>query len=231
MGNRNGSRVSLVAYANQSFGTSVVIDPEVRVPRPDRPGSVYRCARLRCKCGNIYLAPLSPLYAGKRQSCADCVSRGRPRSKGARVTKNKTGYSVNLYGGWFKSRAEAEDVARRARLVILPKVPPRTLLAVSLVMSGFSGRDMEQFKDCVRDVLAMAELAMKFYGGEEDGAAAVDDFKMLSENVDVEGCLRVAVPMLGLAWKSLAGVRAQAHGTTQRQELDKMLSVFRTSVL
>jgi hypothetical protein len=52
----------------QRFGRGVVIDPEVRISRQDRPGG-ERGARLWCDCGEEYRALLSHLVAGNIQSC------------------------------------------------------------------------------------------------------------------------------------------------------------------
>jgi hypothetical protein len=118
---RTGNKIRLIAVVGMPFGQGVVIDPEVRVPRP--PGgstgrtSTVRCARLRCKCGNIYLARLSDLFRGKPKSCG-CA--GREPVKRAYAKRNKNGYAVTVHIGWFKSREEAEDVARRSRVVVLP---------------------------------------------------------------------------------------------------------------
>jgi hypothetical protein len=52
----------------QRFGRGIVIDPEVRIARPDRPGG-ERGARLRCDCGAEYDALLPHLCAGRVLSC------------------------------------------------------------------------------------------------------------------------------------------------------------------
>ena len=119
---RTGSRPNLFAVPGQPFGKGRVIDPEVRVP--DTSGRLVRCARLRCECGTIYVAELRKLYSGERKSCG-CMRRGRARNPAGRVHRNQGGWTVWVYCGWYKSRAEAEDVARRSRAVVLPAVKDR----------------------------------------------------------------------------------------------------------
>lgn len=66
----------LYVELGQRFGRGVVIDPEVRKTRTDRPGS-DRAARLRCDCGTEYVAQLSHLCR------RDIVSCGCQRSEKA----------------------------------------------------------------------------------------------------------------------------------------------------
>lgn len=101
-----------VPLAGQRFGIAAVIEPEVRV-------NGERCARLRCDCGTVYLAPLRRLYAGQRGSCG-CRRAGRPRRKGGYVSKARNGYTVVVYVGHYKTRQQAEAVARRARAYLAP---------------------------------------------------------------------------------------------------------------
>jgi len=125
----NGNKISLIAVPGMRFGQGTVTDPEVRVPRP--PGGstgrtvTVRCARLACDCGNTYLATLSSLFRGQRKSCG-CRKKGGPGLKEVYIQSNKGGYSVVAYLGWVKTRGEAEDVARRARVVVLPGSSPLT---------------------------------------------------------------------------------------------------------
>lgn len=132
---RKGNKVTLIAVRDMRFGRGVVIDPEVRVRRR-RPGGstgrtvTERCARLRCDCGTIYLAPLKDLFrpVKARKSCGqDCKAKGRGAGrKQVHIQRNQGGYSVVAYLGWVKTRGEAEDVARRARVVVLPATSPIT---------------------------------------------------------------------------------------------------------
>jgi len=126
---RTGNRVRLIAVRGMRFGQGKVIDPEVRVPRP--PGGsngrtvTVRCARLRCDCGTLYLASLSELFGGKRKSCG-CLKKGGPGLKQVYVQSNKGGYTVIAYLGWVKSREEADGIARRTRVVVMPDTSPIT---------------------------------------------------------------------------------------------------------
>ena len=125
---RKGNRVTLITVPTMRFGIGTVIDPDVRVKRLRPGGSTgrtvsERCARLRCDCGTIYVAPLKDLFRedGKGRKSCGCRARGRgPGPKKVHITANKGGYSVVAYLGWTKSRAAAEDIARRARVVVQP---------------------------------------------------------------------------------------------------------------
>lgn len=122
----------LKVLPSQRFGYGVVVDPEVRV-RSGSDKRMVRCARMVCRaprpggevCGTVYLAMIAKLYRGERKSCG-CMRRGRARQPGGLVQKNRSGYAVWLYVGWFKSREQAADIAARCGLVIKPKVPPIT---------------------------------------------------------------------------------------------------------
>lgn len=57
----------LFVEVGQRIGRGVVIDPEVRIPRPGRVGN--RGARLRCDCGNEYVSDLGALVDGRVKSC------------------------------------------------------------------------------------------------------------------------------------------------------------------
>jgi hypothetical protein len=124
---RKGNKVTLIAVRDMPFGRGRVIDPEVRVPRP--PGgstgrtTTVRCARLRCECGQVYLASLSSLFSGQRKSCGCAARKGGPGLKQVYVQANKGGYAVVAYLGWVKTREEAEDIARRTRVVVIPESP------------------------------------------------------------------------------------------------------------
>ena len=124
---RKGNKVTLIAVPGMRFGQGTVTDPEVRVPRP--PGgstgrtTTVRCARLRCDCGQVYLASLSELFSGRRKSCG-CSRKGGPGLKEVYIQANKGGYAVVAYLGWVKTRGEAEDVARRSRVVVMPESSP-----------------------------------------------------------------------------------------------------------
>ena len=128
---RRGNRVTLITVPEMRFGIGTVIDPDVRVKRLRPGGSTgrtvsERCARLRCDYGTIYVAPLKDLFRtdGKGRKSCGCRARGRgPGPKKVHITANKGGYSVVAYLGWTKSRAAAEGIARRARVVVLPESP------------------------------------------------------------------------------------------------------------
>ena len=97
------------------------------MPDDDRVASTLtiRCARLLCDCGTTYLATLSSLFNGQRKSCG-CRKKGGPGLKQVYVQANKGGYTVVAYLGWVKTREEAEDVARRSRVVVAPRTSPIT---------------------------------------------------------------------------------------------------------
>lgn len=60
--------LKLHVASGQRFGRGTVINPDVRMPRNDRPGT-DRGARLRCDCGTEYEAQLSHLLKGNIKSC------------------------------------------------------------------------------------------------------------------------------------------------------------------
>ncbi len=126
---RKGNRITLIAVPGMRFGQGTITDPEVRVPRP--PGgstgrtTTIRCARLTYDCGQVYLATLSSLFNGQRKSCG-CLKKSGPGLKQVYIQLNKGGYTVIAYLGWVKTREEAEDVARRARVVVVPGTSPIT---------------------------------------------------------------------------------------------------------
>jgi hypothetical protein len=119
-----GPRPALIAFAGMRFGKAVVTDPDVPVAeRPaHRNGGVYRrrCARLRCDCGVVFLAALSHLFSGRTKACPGCAQVRRPRRLGGRVKPSGRGFTVEVYAGYYPSRREAERVARRARVVLIP---------------------------------------------------------------------------------------------------------------
>ena len=123
---RKGNRITLIAVPGMRFGQGTVTDPEVRVPRP--PGGstgrtvTSRCARLTCDCGQVYLATLSSLFRGQRKSCG-CRKKGGPGLKQVYFQSNKGGYAVVAYLGWTKTKAEAEEIARRTRVMVMPESP------------------------------------------------------------------------------------------------------------
>lgn len=131
---KSGSRVSLVVFPGQRFGGATVTEPEIRLGQTKAKPWGYRYARLKCDCGTPYLAQLSHLYAGRGRACSGCSRRDQYRKRrkvGGHVYKANRGWCVTVYVGHFKSRAEAEDVARRARAVLIPEVqdrPPVTTL-------------------------------------------------------------------------------------------------------
>ena len=126
-----GNRVTLITVPSMRFGHGVVIDPEVRVKRLRPGGSTgrtvsERCARRRCDCGTIYIAPLKDLFredGRARKSCGCRARKGGPGRKKVRIQPNKGGYAIVAYMGWTKTRKAAEDVARRSRAVVLPESP------------------------------------------------------------------------------------------------------------
>lgn len=134
----NGARgVKQEVKAGQEFGRfgkpkSVVIEPEIRLGcTPEKPHG-YRYARLLCPCGTKYLAQISHLFHDRSLVCPECSRRAqhaKRRRVGGRIKKDTrgSGFNVEIHVGYYRSLAEAEDIARRARVVLLPKVPPVTL--------------------------------------------------------------------------------------------------------
>ena len=68
---RPGTAVKYHLSAGQRFGRGVIIDPDVRLPRPDRPqpNAGRRAARLLCDCGNEYITTIRKLVCGEILSC------------------------------------------------------------------------------------------------------------------------------------------------------------------
>lgn len=123
--------VRLKTIPGERFGHGVVIDPEVRrrrVSPGDGRARVERCARLRCDCGTIYLAKLTELLREDRKARRSCGRRcglkGAPGRRTIHIQRNKGGYRVGAYVGWVKSRREAEDLAARTRVRVLPPGAP-----------------------------------------------------------------------------------------------------------
>lgn len=128
MPGRTGGKITLVAFTGQRFGNATVTEPEIRLGQSEAKPYGYRYARLRCDCGGTYLAQLSHLYQGRGKTCADCSRRAqysKRRRVGGRVYKANRGWCVSLYVGHYKSRREAEEAARRARVVLVPDVKDR----------------------------------------------------------------------------------------------------------
>ena len=126
MPGKTGSRIVLRAGVGQPFGLAKVIDPEVRIHQTDKRPYGVRAARLRCVCGTEYVAQLSHLYAknARGHACADCSVKAaakRKRQLGGTVVARTRGFQVQVYVGHYKTRREAEDVAARARVVLLPR--------------------------------------------------------------------------------------------------------------
>lgn len=124
--------VELNRRFKNSAGGSRVIETEIRLGQTEKKPQGYRYARMLCDCGTKYLAQISHLFHGRSWTCPGCAcaDQGRRRRKtGGHVypSGHGRGYSVFVYVGHYMSRAEADDVARRARPVILPKVPPKAL--------------------------------------------------------------------------------------------------------
>jgi hypothetical protein len=100
----------------QRFGKGVVIDPEVRVPyeAPSGYSRNWRCVRLRCDCGNEYVAQMGALFRGKRVSCG-CIRRGRSRDPGSvarqRATLEARGRITEhpLYATWSNMKRRCYD--------------------------------------------------------------------------------------------------------------------------
>ena len=132
MPGRSGSRIVLRVGVGQPFGLAKVIDPEVRIHQTEKRPYGVRAARMRCVCGTVYVTQISHLYArnNRGHACAACsvkaAARRKRRKSRGRVIARTRGFAVVVYVGNYKSRAEAEDVARRARVVMLPASSPIT---------------------------------------------------------------------------------------------------------
>lgn len=100
--------------AGQRFGRGVVLDPEIRVPRGDRPNG-DRGARLRCDCGQEFTAQLRHLYGGDVVSCG-CRRRESCREIGrAYVTHGLAGHPLYDTYRHMLERCENPEDKRYAR--------------------------------------------------------------------------------------------------------------------
>ena len=95
------------------------------------------------------------------------------------------------------------------------------------VLPGMDERETARFRDCVRDVLAMVEASLAAKDTAAAQAMADMSLAALFGNADERGCLRVAVPMLAAAWKTLTELRARACGTDPQAELEGIFTLFR----
>lgn len=84
-----------------------------------------------------------------------------------------------------------------------------------------------QYRDSVRDVLAMLEAALQIQGGLPDSGMARENLAVLLEHADAQDCLQVAMSMLATAWQLVCHVRAEARGTSAEQEIADIFTRFR----
>ena len=82
----------LHVQTQQRFGRGIVIEPEIRLSRPDRSGG-ERGARLRCDCGQEYEALLSHLCGGRIQSCG-CQRRDKATDHMRQLHGTPDGYKL-----------------------------------------------------------------------------------------------------------------------------------------
>jgi hypothetical protein len=100
-------RTVLFVTLGQRIGRGVVIDPDVRIPRPGRPG--LRGARLLCDCGNEYVSALQALV-GKRGESQRSLSCGCLRLEHQRAAVTSHGLAAHpLYGTWEGMLARCEN--------------------------------------------------------------------------------------------------------------------------
>ena len=106
-------------------------------------------------------------------------------------------------------------------------VSPRSSSAV------LPGMDVvDEFRDCARDVLAMVEAFLLTQHGADAGETlrGLDNYRVLIEHADLEGCLQVAIPMVAASWRMTGSARARANGTSEEQEIAVLLAMFRATV-
>jgi hypothetical protein len=89
---REGRRPTNFVEVGNRFGLGVVIDPGVRIPDSSSTGS-RRGARLRCDCGNEYVAGIGPLLRGVPKSCGcyTAVLASEAGRRGGRPITDRTG--------------------------------------------------------------------------------------------------------------------------------------------
>jgi hypothetical protein len=108
-----------------------------------------------------------------------------------------------------------------------------TGLASGLAGMGTPEPYPEKFRDCARDVLAMVEafLLVHYGQGAADVSRGIENYRALIAFADLEGCLRVAVPMVAASWKLTSSARAQVNGTSEDEEVAALLAMFRDTLL
>jgi hypothetical protein len=87
--------------------------------------------------------------------------------------------------------------------------------------------DSDQYRDSMRDVLAMVEQCLELHA-DPDSALARENLAVLLDNADAGDCLRLSVSMLASTWQVYACVRASALGTPAEQELAGIFAMFRS---
>jgi hypothetical protein len=88
----------------------------------------------------------------------------------------------------------------------------------------------EQYRDCMRDVLAMTGQAIVVQAGGLDRPGAAEGLAVLQANADTGNCLTLAVSMLASTWLAISEARALESGVPADEELAAMFAVFRESL-
>jgi hypothetical protein len=89
--------------------------------------------------------------------------------------------------------------------------------------------DADHFRDCVRDVLAMAEAFIAVHAAGSPGEAGPhrESLRVLHENADADGCLKVSVSMVATSFQMVSQARARSLGTGEDAELAAIFAEFR----
>ncbi len=90
---------------------------------------------------------------------------------------------------------------------------------------------MDDPADCMRDVLALAELVTKLDGAmPEEHERAARDAKVILDNTDLRGCLLAALGLLNGAWRQIAAFTAASGGLSEQEALAQLLREYRNRV-
>ena len=85
-----------------------------------------------------------------------------------------------------------------------------------------------EYRDNVRDVLAMLEAVLEIQGGlPASGMDPRENLTLLLEHADTDNCLQIALSLLGSCWMVVCHVKASALGTTPDQEMTDIFASFR----
>jgi hypothetical protein len=126
---------TLFVTVNQRFGRGTVTDPEIRMPRTDRPGT-ERGVRLLCDCGEEYEAQISHLLKGNITSCGCALREEASRRMRAMRGSPVDGYQLPpsrgltghpLYYTWKNMLDRCENPANKRYKRYGGRRPPITV--------------------------------------------------------------------------------------------------------